>query len=75
MFEFINRDYIFGVVTGVALFSLIAFAAGCEGDEEKDSGDVSVVTTTSEVVTTPAGTTEETTTLPVETGDTGTEEE
>jgi predicted alternative tryptophan synthase beta-subunit len=73
MFEFINRDYIFGVVTGGALFSLIAFAAGCESDEEKDTGDTATEECASETVTTPTGTTGETS--PTETGDTSTEEE
>ena len=73
MFEFINRDYIFGVVTGVALFSLIAFAAGCDVNEEKDTGDTAPEECESETVTTPTGTTSGTT-LPTETGDTGTGE-
>ena len=51
MFEFINRDHVYGTIFGVALCMGVAFLSGC-GDKEDDTADSAVYSSTTTAVTT-----------------------
>ena len=66
MFNFINRDHIYGLVIGAAFAGAVLFFAGCKTDKDADTADSAEETTTEE--TTPPSTP----TPPTDTGeDTG----
>jgi len=67
MFDFINRDHIYGLVIGAVFAGAVLFFAGCKTDKDADTADSAEETTTEET-TTPT-----TPTTPTDTGeDTGT---
>ena len=84
MFNFINRDHVYGTVFGVVLCMGLAFMSGC-GDKEDDTADSADSSTTTTVTTgtttgvttttgtTTTGTTTTGTTTTVNTGDTAEE--
>ena len=51
MFNFINRDHVYGVVFGVALCAGLAFLSGC-GDKEEDTADSAAYSSTTTATTT-----------------------
>ena len=55
MFNFINRDHVYGLVIGAALIGSMAFFTGCDADKD-DTADTGESTTTEET-TTPTSTT------------------
>ncbi len=66
MFNFINRDHVYGLVIGAAFAGAVLFFAGCKTDKDADTADSAEETTTEET-TTPT-----TPTTPTDTGeDTG----
>mgnify|MGYP003674191274 CR=1 FL=1 len=70
MFNFINRDHIYGLVIGAAFAGTVLFFAGCKTDKDADTADSAEETTTEETATPTTGTTP---TTPTDTGeDTGT---
>ena len=65
MFNFINRDHVYGLVIGAAFTGAVLFFAGCNADKDGDTADSAEETTTEETTTTP--------TTPADTGaETGT---
>jgi hypothetical protein len=69
MFNFINRDHIYGLVIGAAFAGTVLFFAGCKTDKDADTADSAEETTTEETATPTTGTTP---TTPTDTGeDTG----
>jgi|TARA_Y100000310_G_scaffold41101_1_gene38533 hypothetical protein len=66
LFNFINRDHVYGLVIGAAFAGAVLFFAGCKTDKDADTADSAEETTTEET-TTPT-----TPTTPTDTGeDTG----
>jgi len=72
MFNFINRDHIYGLVIGAAFAGAVLFFAGCKTDKDADTADSAEETTTEETTTPTTPTTGTTGTTPTDTGeDTG----
>ena len=61
MFDFINRDHVYGLVIGAALIGSMAFFTGCDADKD-DTADTGESTTTEETTTPTSSTTGTTTT-------------
>ena len=70
MFNFINRDHIYGLVIGAAFAGTVLFFAGCKTDKDADTADSAEETTTEETTTPTSPTSPPTGTTG--TGDTGT---
>mgnify|MGYP003656340036 FL=1 len=50
MFNFINRDHVYGLVIGVALIGCVTLFTGCDADKD-DTADTGESTTTEETTT------------------------
>ena len=70
MFNFINRDHLYGLMIGASLTGAVLFFVGCKADKDADTADSAEETTTEETTTPTTGTTP---TTPADTGaETGT---
>ena len=56
MFNFITRDHVFGTIFGAALIGALTFMTGCS-EEDKDTADTAVTSTTTTETGTTTGTT------------------
>jgi hypothetical protein len=48
LFNFINRDHLYGLAIGAALIGVVFFFAGCKTDKDVDTADTAEETTTVE---------------------------